>query len=520
MASTKKNPPHASETAGSAGLKIVVLCAGAVLMSLEIVGSRLLAPHFGNSVYVWGSLISVFLIALSIGYWVGGHLADRKPSIMMLAGISLASAIFIFLIPLIGHPLCRTLLAWGLGEQSGPLVAASILFLPPSFILGMVSPFSVRLMAKNVQSVGRTAGSLYALSTIGSIVGTLSTTFVLIPFVGVSWILKCLGAIMALQPVILMIIGRGKSTSAVAPLAAALIGLTVHSSPSFTLDAGKTLLVDEDTPYHHVSVIDAGTSQRFLQFDRYIESSIKLQAPYQSTAEYTNYFHLAFLAKPEIKRALFIGAGGGIGPRTFSIINPRMDIDVVDIDKRVLDIAAQYFFMPNTANIHPIAADGRMFFRNNVGLYDCIILDAFTVGGRIPFHLTTQEYLETLKTHLTPDGVFMMNISGTLEGARSEIYRSVYRTVQSVFPKTSVFARGYGQNRDPNALRNLILLSTTGGPEISPEMLGRSVDSYPAKSYITSAMMRVMTANLIEPPRERAAVLMSDDYAPIETMSF
>ncbi len=521
MASDRKKSAVSDTASGTTGLKIIVLVAGAVLMSLEIVGSRLLAPHFGNSVYVWGSLISIFLIALSIGYWLGGHLADRKPSLILLSGVCAVVAVFIFLIPIIGHPLCRTLLTWGLGEQTGPLAAAGILFLPPSLLLGMVSPFSVRITAKNVQSVGRTAGSLYALSTIGSIVGTLATTFVLIPYIGVSWILKCLGAAMVLLPLVLVFVRQQKTTGLVAPALIALLGLSAHAAPSFLLGAGRTILLDEDTPYHHISVVDVGNQERLLQFDRYIESNILLREPYPSRSEYTNYFQLAFLVKPDMGRTLFVGAGGGIGPRAFNAINPGMEIDVVDIDRRVLEIAGSYFFMPQSPKIHPVAADGRMFFRNPVGMYDCIVLDAFTVGGRIPFHLATREYFEVLRSHLAPGGVFLMNISSTLGGERSEIYKAVYRTVSDVFPHVLVFARGYGQNKNPDALRNIILLGTTGTAPVTVPQLLSAIGTYPARTYITTGMMKEMVGNCIEPPGDIGKIpLMTDEFAPIETMSF
>ena len=297
---SKKQKPTQEINGEFIGLKILVLVAGAVLMALEIVGSRLLAPHFGNSVYVWGSLISVFLIALSLGYWVGGHLADRKPFLSILSALCVVVAALIFIIPWIGHPLCQYLLDAGFGEQSGPLAAASLLFLPPSFLLGMISPFSVRITAKDVQSIGRASGSLYALSTIGSIIGTLSTTFVLIPLVGVSWILKCLGITMALLPIVLALLARQKKNIVVASIVIGSIGLLIQSIPSYRLTLNSTLIIDEDTPYHHISVVDVTNShedtpnhlsvvgtantKRNLLFDRFVEmQNGVVNVPFQLT---------------------------------------------------------------------------------------------------------------------------------------------------------------------------------------------------------------------------------------------
>lgn len=518
---TKKLKPAQKNNEGLLGLKILVLVAGAVLMALEIVGSRLLAPHFGNSVYVWGSLISVFLIALSLGYWVGGHLADRRPSLSLLIGLCVIVAALIFLIPWIGHPLCRLILDAGFGEQTGPLAAASILFLPPSFLLGMVSPFSVRITTKNVQSVGRAAGSLYALSTIGSIIGTLSTTFVLIPLVGVSSILKGLGITMALLPIAVALMGKKKTATIVAGIIIGSIGVSIHSIPSFRITSNSTLIIDQDTPYHHISVVDMANTQRFLLFDRFVESSIQLQPPYASTVEYTNYFHLAFLLKPDIKNTLFIGAGGGIGPRTFSEINPDMQIDVVDIDRRVLELAESHFYMPKSPNIHPITSDGRTFFHRSPGPYDCVVLDAFTVGGRIPFHLTTREYFELVRSHMTQDGIFVMNISSALTGKKGEIYRAVTRTLQDIFPRVFTFANGLYQKPDREQTRNIILVATVNPNDIHSNDLLAALPNYQERTYITQSMIRSMIANLIDlAPNLSATLPLTDDLAPIETMSF
>jgi len=516
----KKKGTNDVQGEGLLGLKIVVLTAGAVLMSLEIVGSRLLAPHFGNSVYVWGSLISVFLVALSLGYWIGGHLADRKPSLGILSTVCIAVAACIFVIPWIGHPLCRALLSAGFGEQSGPLVAASLLFLPASFLLGMVSPFSVRLTTKNVQSVGRTAGSLYALSTIGSIIGTLGTTFILIPFVGVSWILKCLGIVMVVLPAALGLVRKQKGGSVIALLMVGLIGVLVHASPSFILGMGKTLILDEDTPYHHLSVVDVGDQERLLQFDRFVESSILLQPPYAGTGEYTNYFHIAFLLRPDIKRTLFVGAGGGIGPRSFLEMNPDMEIDVVDIDQRVLDIAENYFFMPKSPKIHPVAADGRMFFLHQTEPYDCMVLDAFTVGGKIPFHLATREYFELIRSRMAPNGVFVMNIVSALTGPKSGIYSAVSRTLQDVFPHVFVFAHGISQDQNRKQSRSIVLVATIQGRDVRRNDFLSAIPAYPARTSITHAMLRGMIANLVDPPPDNSGTApLTDDLAPIEMMS-
>ena len=174
-------------------LHVVVFVCGAVLMGLEIVGSRILAPHFGNSIFVWGSLISVVLAALSLGYWLGGIVADRWPRLSVLGVLIAIPGIMIAVLPF-GYPALNRAIAIGdLGARLGPLISCVVLFLVPSVFLGTISPFAVRLQARAVTSVGTTAGGLYAVSTAGSIAGTLLTAFYLIVVMGVANIVHGLG---------------------------------------------------------------------------------------------------------------------------------------------------------------------------------------------------------------------------------------------------------------------------------------------------------------------------------------
>lgn len=508
------------------GLKVFVTVAGAVLMALEIVGSRLLAPHFGNSVFVWGSLIGVFLAALALGYWRGGILADRRPSPGLLAALCVAVSALLFLIPWIGHRTCRHLVEAGLSDQSGPLVAATLLFLPPSVLLGMVSPFSVRIAARSVATIGRAAGSLYALSTVGSIAGTLLTTFVLIPTFGVTWIVRGLALIMLLLPISLM--GsirrrRGVSSGSVATaLVVGVIGLLLPAHPAAVLQPGEVVVLEEDTPYHHILVTDLFDHRaRALRFDQYTESAIDLRPPNPTLSEYTNYFHVAFLLRPGMERALFIGAGGGIGPRTFHETDPDLSIDVVDIDGRVLEIARDYFFMPDVPEIRTFAEDGRMFLQASAGGYDCIVLDAFTIGGRIPFHLATREAFELCHDRLLPGGVFIMNINSALEGAKGEIFQSIGRTLREVFPDVQAFASDWRRSATPAATRNILFVASRdrSGPDAAAWR--ELAAGFAARSSVSKAMMADMVQDLVETwPDLAAGSFLTDDHAPIETMGF
>ncbi len=511
---------------GSAGLKLLVFVSGAVLMGLEIVGSRLLAPYFGNSVFVWGSLISLFLIALSAGYYAGGRVADRHPSQALLNSILIGVSAWLFAIAAMAGPVCEAVSAedMNLGEKWGPLLAAAILFLLPSIGMGVVSPFAVRLATHTVASVGKTSGTLYALSTIGSIAGTMITTFVLIPSLGAGEILKGLaGALLAVAVLTFPFASRRAAAAAVA-IAALAGGATAYAIDPVRihLTPGAKLLVDVDTPYHHISVIDDPAGYRELRFDRYVESRIESAPPYRTLSAYTNYFHLAFLPQPEIKRALFIGAGGGVGPRAFHQHDPSMKIDVVDIDAKVLELARTHFYMDDVEEIATIAADGRSFVREaESGAYDCIVLDAFSIGGRIPFHLVTREFLELCRDRLAPGGVFLMNINSAVQGPKSQIFQSMYKTVAAVFPENAhAFMLRQGDvARDEST--NIILVGLDRQQPADAAQWLAWAEEYRSASYITPTMVqRMVTERVSTLPDLEGAPVFTDDFAPIETMAF
>jgi len=528
---TESAPPRSSKENGPAtlggfwseqlGLKLLVFFAGAVLMSLEIAGSRVLAPHFGNSVFVWGSLISVFLIALSGGYYLGGRLADRHPSQVLLNSICAGVSLLIFAIALISHSTCEWLVQFGLGERSGPLVASLLLFLPPSVGMGIVSPFAVRLATDSLNSVGKISGTVYALSTIGSIAGTLLTTFVLIPLIGLTAILKGLALLLLLASVLTLPVWKRAELlagSAAVGMLACLLLLT--PAPLTTpLRPGDVVVLDVDTPYHHISVID-NQGLREMRFDRYVESAILKTPPHPCLLGYTKYFHLPFLAQPETRRSLFIGAGGGVGPRAFHMHDPEMLIDVVDIDPKVLQIARTHFGLNDSANIRTIAEDGRRFVQKSDSGYDCVIVDAFTIGGRIPFHLVTAEFLTRCRDKMSDTGVFVININSAIEGPMARIFHSMHRTLDTVFPNTYVFAKDFREFGKTETI-NILLVATKSETRIRPEQWKTRAKQHRSASYVgRDDMTRMVDDLLVTLPDTSRAPVFTDDYAPIETMPF
>ncbi len=503
-------------------LKTLVFFAGAVLMGLEIAGSRVLAPHFGNSIFVWGSLIAIFLMAISIGNYLGGRLADQFPSHLFLNSICIAVALWIFGLAIFGSALCVSLAEAGMGEQSGPLVASLILFLAPSIGMGMVSPFAIRLATSSLATVGQVSGALYALSNTGSILGTMLTTFVLIPFIGLAAILKGLGVVLL---VIAILTSPGIWNRKYAPNLFALLVVTglllwLPEARQNVFRPGEELVVAVSTPYHNIAVVDNTIDEvREMRFDQFTESAISTRPPHIALANYTDYFHLAFLLKPQLERTLFIGAGGAVGPRAFHMHDAEMEIDVIDIDPKVLELTRTHFFLQDDPRIRTIAHDGRIFVRD-AQQYDSIILDAFTIGGRIPFHLVTQEFFTLCRDRLNDDGVFVMNINSALEGPQAGIFRSTYRTLKEVFPQVYVFKKYRHQNYDTDSA-NIILVGSNSKQRLAPADWQRLASDHLSDSYVKAQTLRAAVDDLVEDvPDVSAAPLFTDDYAPIETMPF
>lgn len=195
-------------------IHIIVFCCGGLVMSFEILGSRVLAPNFGTTIFVWGSLISTFLAGLSAGYYLGGKYADRNPSARKLAGIITAPAALLLAFPLYSDPVADWIFMQDLGMRLSPLLASVLLFFLPSIFLGAVSPYTARLMICSLNTSGKTIGSLYALSTFGSIVGTLLTSFYLITVAGVKLLIFAHGVALLLLALPLLAMNLRCATAA------------------------------------------------------------------------------------------------------------------------------------------------------------------------------------------------------------------------------------------------------------------------------------------------------------------
>jgi predicted membrane-bound spermidine synthase len=558
--------PIADRPAG-AWLLLVVFLAGAALMAYEIVGSRLLAPYFGNSTFVWGSLISVFLGALSAGYAIGGRIADRRPAPGALALILSLSALLVGATVLLAEPLQEWIIDVNLGLRLNPLVASILLFGPASVLMGMVSPYAVRLRAGDIASLGRTAGSLYGLSTAGSIVGTLAASFWLVQSFGSEATVLAVGIGLAVCALLTAIAGGARAlvTSgasvalvcvgvlALAGAGAEQVGDEIRSAgsdfspvfhaggyqPEFTPTSGGTLRAKADSSYHRIRVADYPAGQfgskpaRVLHFDNSLQAAASLDTdsePIVTGAPVFGYLRALDLVpaiRPDAERVLLVGLGSGAAAMRLHELRPDLDIDVVEIDPKVVDLAREWFGYRDAENGNPRitthVGDGRSWLAAQGDTkFDAIVLDTYFADS-IPFHLTTREFLELTRDRLADDGIVAANLIGAIEGPRSELFRSMHATWTAVFDDVATYPVPTEGGVDLNAFSNVEMfasadrgvLPSRGGEQAMVEAAGLAV---PAKTVLDAQLMDLLRARYVDEISDDDVPVLTDDLAPVDSL--
>lgn len=419
-------------------LTTAILC-GAAVMEVEILGARVLGPMFGVSLFVWTALITVALLALSAGYYFGGRLADRTPSLRTLGlFVGLAGAC-VLMLPLLRGPVLKA--ASGLGVRTGALAAALVLFGPALTLLGTVTPFAAKLFLQDTRETGRTVGRLSALSTLGSFAGTVATGFWLIPLFHVNQ-LAAGTAVVLLGLAALLMMGAGRIVAGAALLPALLL-LPAPPLASVLQDNGTkaTLLHREGSFYGHIAVVDYtyGPKQmRELLVDGIVQGAIDV-VDGRSTYAFCFYQERAGLtARPDAKTALVIGLGAGIVPH--HLAKCGLTGTAVEIDPAMARVAQQWFGYRKDGPFTLAVEDGRHFLARDKALYDLAFLDVFTAENE-PAHMLTKECFELVAARLTPGGALVINFSGLAPGAGVENkgLDALFRTLAAVFPNVRAY---------------------------------------------------------------------------------
>ena len=481
-----------------------------MLLALEIVASRVVSPYFGNSVYVWGSLIGVFLAALSLGYYLGGRVATRWPQPGPFLALVLAGGAATYPIPHFAEAVLGAIAARDLGPRAGPLLGAAALFFVPAVLMATVSPYAVRLKARSVEGVGNVAGVLYALSTLGSIVGTLLATFVLISWLGVRSIIQVLGAVEMALAVLGFLWTRRTVPAAVTAGTLALVAALASGVPP----DGPDVVYARDTVYHRITVSDEGAI-RYLRLDRYWQSGRDRAAPRRAVFSYTDYLHLPLILVPHPKHVLFVGMGGGTAPARFYHDYPEVTIDVVELDPAVADTAARFFALPRGPRLAVHVQDGRLWLRRTADRYDIIVLDAYLIDT-IPFHLATREFYEEAAARLAPGGAIAANVIGAIHGPQSRLFRAIDKTIASVFPAVYVFPVDGDAGE---ALQNIIIVGSMRPRLDARTVRTRAAEAAAAGRVTIDGLARDASTLLTDPVDTADVPLLTDDFAPTDLLA-
>lgn len=440
-------------------LYVIVSISGAAVLAVEILGTRILGPFYGVSLFLWSALITVTLSALAVGYAAGGRLADKKASLTRLGLIMAVAGVWLIFVPVLRRPVLW--IAEPLGLRMAVIIAAFILFFPPLTALGMVSPFAIKLRTATLSEVGRSAGNLYSASTIASVAAALLTGFVLIPNAGVARLTIAIGTMLLAAAAFATLMERKKSAGnavlSIAFIICAAASPFIRSTAS-TAPEGSSVTAFEQSPYAQIAVIDHREA-RFLLIDGAIHTFIDQQSgetlfPYVNVIDIVRSIH----AKPG--EALLIGLGGGSVAKHFT--GAGWSVDAVEIDPVVVRFAAEHFGLePEDAEVYTM--DGRRFLKNTGKVYDLVILDAFG-SGTIPFHLVTAETFGLIRSRLALNGIVAVNLE-TL-GWKSTIVRSVAATMKEHFENVAALPIA----EPPNILGNIILLASGLPLELESEL--------------------------------------------------
>jgi spermidine synthase len=450
-------------------LDAAVFVSGTALMALEIVGSRVLAPVFGTSLFVWGALITTFLAALAVGYALGGRIADRRPEPALLSNVLLTAGALVIVLFAAPDAVLSAASGAPVPDRFRALLAAVVLFGPPSVLMGAVTPFAVRLAAKELALVGSAAGRLSAVSTVGSILGAFATAFFLIPTFPTRPILFGIGA--ALLAAAVLVPGprplRRVVSAVLAGSAAALVFLVGPGIAKAPVPVG-TLLLEKETAYHRIRVVDQGL-RRGLYFDNRLQGWAPARPGVPFGSSYMDGLALSLAFVPDARRVVAIGLGAGMLPSLLSARAPGIETTSIEIDPEVVAVARTYFAFAPDANDRVIVGDGRRELERQVDGADVIIVDAY-YSDSLPFHLVTKEFDALCARKLGPGGAVAVNFGGDLTGARNQLFWAAVRTLAEVFPRVYVFSQELRAGA-PVFRGNAIVVATRSPERLDPGTL-------------------------------------------------
>jgi len=484
-------------------LYVIVFVSGAVVLAIEIAGTRVLGPFYGVSLFLWSALITVTLAALSVGYAVGGRWADRSPRYGVLGTVLAAAGLWLLATIWLKGPIIAAVEPIGL--RGAVLAAAFLLFFPPLMLLGMTSPFAIRLRAERLGEVGKTSGDIYAVSTVASVVAALGTGFFLIPMVGVNRLIAICGAALIAVALVAFRAGRGGGGTAAASIVLPLVlGALGALAPIGRVGDSPALAAHVQSPYADLRVLD-WEDRRILFIDGGTHTIVDTESfstlfPYAVVMDIPKHL---FMAPGD---AVLVGLGGGSVAKSY--YRSGWKVDSVEIDPVVARFAEEYFSCdPESAGVHIM--DGREFFLATDRSYDLVLLDAFG-SSAIPFHLVTKESFALVKSRMREGGVLALNVEARTW--HDIIVHSLAATLRTQFAHVVALPLA----EPPNTLGNLVILASDRVLEFDDDLLGHPADFLPHPYQHWMVVERNHAwDNRFEPVIENMPVL-TDDLNPVD----
>ena len=496
-------------------LYLGVFFSGFTSLAVELSASRLLGNYFGSSNLVWASIIGLILIYLTIGYSLGGILADKHPNFYYFFSVLCWAALLVGIIPMISRPILRfssqAFDLMQLGPLFGSFITVLILFSAPVILLGTASPFAIRLAVEKKTSIGNISGQVYALSTLGSFLGTFLPVLIFIPTLGTYVTFLLISAVL----LCISLLGLWKTVNLQSAIRyiwmpflliiLALIGLRGKSKTA------QGLIYETESAYNYIQVLEIN-NYRFLRLNEgqgiqsiYHPSEINFKSYWEEIIA-APFFYPQECNIESIQRMAIVGLAGGTSARQALSVFPNLIIDGYEIDARLIEIGEHYFDMQNT-RLNILIKDGRWGISHSSENYQVISIDAFQ-PPYIPWHLTTQEFFTEVHRHLTNNGVMLINVVRLQQDRR--LVDSLYMTIKQVFP--SVFVMDIPQTF------NTTLFATKQQTNLSSFF--QNLSCLQKKINTPQLLLEVLTftaENFQNPPT--AGIILSDDRAPVELLT-
>lgn len=487
-------------------LILTAMLCGALVMVIEVLGSRVLGPFFGVSLFVWTSLITITLVALAGGYAAGGIVSDKRETPDYLYSVILGAGFMVFIIPLLKGFALKACLPLGL--RLGSLVSALVLFGPSLFLLGCVSPYIIKISAKEMKNIGRTVGVFYAISTVGSFLGTILTGFVFIAYFGVDRIFEIAGFLLVCLSLIYFLVFRKKWYLLL--ISVFLFFLQPADSVKSKIMSNGikiTKVLNKDTFYGNLKVLDYSDGNFYFR-ELYIDSQVQGGIDLNNRLPIYEFLYflelLPYGLNPNGENCLVIGLGAGLVPMWYEKMGIKTD--VVDIDPEVVAAARDYFGFHVSGEV--IISDARYFLINSNKKYDYIIMDVFN-GDTTPVHILSIEALKLLSERLTARGSLAINLIGSLK-EETFMTASIIKTLEQVFKTVEIYPifspeeeKGWGNievlayNYPPIPLNSEIIKNFPVHP-----LASKDANRFFGKKYYF--------------PQNTPAIILSDNYNPID----